>query len=275
MKKTLIICLLSIFCIYAYGQTDSIKIAKRKLAIQNKLILVVPFNTKLYNNEASKDMIETTGLKYNQVQNILRAGLDKSIHSVIADSCRSVKLLESFTTGTDNDLDMIYSYSDYFFDEAQSYNPKKKPLFGKSKIAKDNDEGAEDKKKSKAKKKEQESKYDGELRSEVRNNANKFLHVKFREKDFLKNYSKKDNIDYFLFINQFEIKGDYSDPYKISNQTNARELKVHFSIFDHDGKFIYGSYAIEEIPSTINDPRKVADYYFVKLAKEIIKNIPL
>lgn len=273
--KILISLFLCTICLNIFSQ-DTIAIKKRKLEIQNKIVLVVPFNPTLYSNDASKEMIEQSGLKYKQVQNLLRIELDKSLHKAIADSCRSKGLLESFTTGGDNELDMIYSYSDYFFSEAMSYNPDRKPLSDKSKLAIDKDD--DPKKKKKKKKKDEEETPDirsgGDLRSEVKNNSNKFFNVKFREKDFLKNYSKKDNIDYFLFINQFEIKGDYSDPYKAGNNSYAREIKIHFSIFNHDGEYLYGSFATIEFPAKINDPEKLAKNYFMKLAREVVKNIP-
>ncbi|MBI5218968.1 MAG: hypothetical protein HY958_08570 [Bacteroidia bacterium] len=267
-----ILFLLLIFTVF-YGYSQDTKTKSRKEQIQDKLVLVVPFNPILYNNEASKEMIEQTGYKYKQVQNFLRMELDKNLLKAIADSCRSKGLLESYTTGGGDDLERIYAVSDYFLSDAMSYNPENKPLFGKSNVAADKDM---DEKKEKKKKKEEtaEKNTKGEVYSEVKNNPDKFLNIKFREKDFLKNFSKKDNVDFFLFINQFEIKGDYSDPYKVGNLSYAREIKIHFSVFNHNGKYLYGSYATIEFPATVNDPQKVADSYFLKLAREIVKNIP-
>ena len=248
---------------------------KRKKEIANKLVLVVPFNPILYNNEASKEMIEQSQYKYKQVQNIMRLGLDKALHKVIADSSLSKSMLESYTTQSDwDELEYIYANCDYFFDQAMSWEPGKKTLFGKSKLSSDKDIDDPKKSKKKEKKQKEEAKYDGELRSDIKNNPDKFLNVKFREKDFLKNYAKKNRIDFFLFINQFDIKGDYSDPYKVGSYSYNREIKVHYSVFNHDGKYLYGSYATSEFPATENDPVKVTEVYFMKLVKEIVKNIP-
>lgn len=248
--------------------SQELKQKTRAEKIKDKIILVVPFNPILYNNEASKEMIEASGMKYKQVQNFMRIELDKQIHKVISDSCKSRSLLQSYTTQSDwDELENIYANSDYFLDEAMSFNSGKKPVSGKSNVATDREE----KKKGKEEKKGAGNR--GELQSDVRNNPGKFLNVKFREKDFLKNLAKRANADYFLFISQFEIKGDYSDPYKIQNMTYNREIKVNFSIFDHRGEYLYGSYAIMEFPAIQNDLQTISDEYFSKLAKEIVKNI--
>lgn len=272
----IILCLFFVLIAF-YGFSQENKPKTRAEKLKEKTVLVVPFSLKLYNNEASKEMIEASGMQYKQVQNFMRIELDRNLHKAISDSCKSRSLLQSYTTQTDwDELEYIYANSDYFFAEAMSYNPQKKPLFNKSKVATDKEE-EEDKTKKKKKKKEeeeQEIRNNGDVRSDIRNDPDKFLNVKFREKDFLKNLSKKDNIDYFLFLNQFDIKGDYSDPYKVGNLSYNREIKVNFSIFSHDGQYLYGSYAIMEFPATENDLQKISDNYFEKLAREIVKNIP-
>lgn len=274
MKKYL--CLFLIVAAF-HGFSQEAKQKTRAEKIKEKTVLVVPFSTILYNNEASKEMVETSGMQYKQVQNFMRIELDRNLHKAIADSCKSRSLLQSYTTQTDwDELEYIYANSDYFLSDAMSYNAQKKSLFGKSKIAtdKEDDEKTKKKKKKREDEKQQEILNNGDVQSDVRNNPDKFLNVKFREKDFLKNLSKRDNVDYFLLINQFEIKGDYTDPYKVGNLSYNREIKVNFSVFNHDGQYLYGSYAIMEFPATENDLQKISDTYFGKLAKEIVKNIP-
>lgn len=267
MKYILLFLVFSAVFLRLFSQESKQKTRTEK--IKDKIILVVPFNPILYNNEASKEMIDASGLKYKQVQNFMRIELDKNIHKIISDSCKSRSLLESYTTQSDwDELENIYANSDYFLDNAMSYSAIKKPLFGKSNVATDKEE---------KKKKEIENQKDigskGDIRSDIKNNPDKFLNVKFREKDFLKNLAKRANVDYFLFINQFEIKGDYSDPYKIGKLSYNREIKVNFSIFGHNGNYLYGSYAIMNFPATENDIQKISDEFLSKIAKEIVKNI--
>lgn len=272
MKRILCFFFIAI-AFHGFSQNGKQKTHAEKL--KEKIVLVVPFSLILYNNEASKEMIEASGMQYKQVQNFMRVELDRNLHKAISDSCRSRSLLQSYTTQTDRDeLEYIYANSDYFLSEAMSYNPQKKPLFNKSKVATDKDADKKNKKKKKEEKEQKEINNNGDIQSDIRNNPDKFLNVKFREKDFLKNLSKRDNVDYFLFINQFEIKGDYSDPYKTGNLSYNREIKVNFSIFSNDGQYLYGSYAVMEFPATENNLQKISDNYFEKLAKEIVKNIP-
>ena len=173
--KNIILFVLTFFIVSGILAQDSLRLAKRKKEIENKLVLVVPFNPILYNNEASKEMIEQTQHKYKQVQNIMRLGLDKALHKVIADSSLSKSLLESYTTQSEwDELEYIYANCDYFFDQAMSWEPGKKTLFGKSNLSSDKDIDKTKKNKKKVKKEKSEEKSDGELRSDIKNNPDKF-----------------------------------------------------------------------------------------------------
>lgn len=247
-----------------------------------KTVMVIPFNPNLYNNEASKDMIKKSGLSYDDLEFTLRMEFDRNIHDILADSCKSICLLQSYTTNENTvNIGDIYSHSNYYFAESKVFEPQKKRRFRFSRLASDKEldtekDTTEYKEKKQAYDKSHANKQritDGELTSEVRNNNDKFLNVKFKDDTFLKDLSKKFAVDYFLFINQFDIKGDFSNPYANGTSTNDMSIMIHYSIFNSNAEYIFGGVAVVDYPAYISDPKEVMDKYFAKLTKFIIKDI--
>ncbi|RLD49553.1 MAG: hypothetical protein DRI94_11005, partial [Bacteroidetes bacterium] len=82
------------------------------------------------------------------------------------------------------------------------------------------------------------------------------------------------NNDYFLFINQFEIRSDYSNPYSSGSGTYPRILKIHYSIYDAQGNFIFGSFAQTKLPPTENYLKNISQKYFPIIIKKMYQNSP-
>lgn len=269
--------LFSIILLLIFTVVTSQSIDKKHL----KTVMVVPFNPNIYNNEATKDMIDFSGMSYDELEFTLRMEFDRSLHNNLADSCKSICLLQSYTTNENTiDVSEIYSYSNYYLSESKVFVPTKNKKFRLSNVASDKSLDTEkDTAKYRSKKQEYDKKNkannitNGELTSEVKNNNDKFLNVKFKNDEFLQNLSKKFAIDYFLFINEFDIKGDYSDSYAVGKKSFDMSIIVHYSIFNSSSEYIFGGAAIVDYPAYISDPKIVISTYFDKLSSFIIKDI--
>jgi triosephosphate isomerase len=60
----------------------------------------------------------------------------------------------------------------------------------------------------------------------------------------------------------------------LSTLSYKRKIKVHYTIFDKEGKELHGGAAIVYMPPTTNDMNKIINNYFPILAQNMSENIP-
>lgn len=242
------------------GGSDEIKIEK----IKGKSILIVPFSFDLYNNQESKDMAPASKMEYEQMINFMRMSLDSAIVGSLKDSVRVISLLTNFTSNTESDLEYVHGHSIYYMAEKpiplvesdQKYDlfVNKKNGSSPSPLAKNIKEG--------------------EIVSEKEDISNKFLNVKFDNPALINNIATKYQTRYLLFITEFDLFGDYSNPYSVAEKTYFRTIRVHYSIYDNTGEFIHGNFVTKEFPAVENDVVTVCRENFPEIAKKIAKNLP-
>ncbi|HBF88310.1 MAG TPA: hypothetical protein DDX39_06670 [Bacteroidales bacterium] len=262
MKEKLIIFLILLSTIVHAQDFDSIKVETK--IIVDKTVLVIPFNTKVYNNDADEAIAKETGKTFEQILNYLRLAFDQHLIKSLSDTCHSISMLSSYTVSANEDLQMIYSVSNYVLSDAMDYKEGKTSLYLKSNLASE-----------KKSKKHDTGSRKGEVVSTVANNEDKFLHVKFTDDNFIKNIAHQYQIDYLLFINEFEILGNYTNPYEVGKNEHTMLIKVHYSLYNASGKYLFGSFATTEYKAYINDITKISSEYFPLINSQIINNIPL
>jgi len=234
---------------------------------KDKTILIVPFDTKLYNNEESDKMVKQSKMTYEQTVAHIKSSLDASITSAIKDSCKVYSLLRTYTTDAQTDLDIVHEQANYYLVNRPENLEEKQQLSAIEKTKKKI-------KKTKAKTKKTTAPPKGEVVSVKTDNSDKFLSVKFPDPqlfiDLVLNY-KANNI---LFITQFEIIGDYSNPYLVGQGKYPRNIRVHYVIYNSKGKFVKGDYEEVTYTSDENDINLVCTKYLPLIAKKIAKQIP-
>jgi len=225
-----------------------------------KTILLIPFSQYMYYNDAMLEFAKNSNMTYEQMLNFTQTQLDFNLQKAFFEGS-TVSLLNNYTYSASEDLDIIYSMIGYFLDECPTKNDttEKKSFFNKF-----------EKRKTKSSGKEiQDGIFGGEQKNIQKDNSNKFVNIKFEDENFLKDLSKKYDVDLMLFITQFEIKGDFSDPLNVSSDSYNYWIKIHYSIFDFKGKFLYGNISQIPFPSTNKYIKTVYKIYFPKLVENI------
>jgi len=90
----------------------------------------------------------------------------------------------------------------------------------------------------------------------------------------LRMLSEKYGTDLFVFLNQFEIKTNYNDCLDLALKIYRRQFKVHYSIYDGNGKQLYGDVAVVDFPSNTNDTSEIIKENFQKIADAIVQHVP-
>lgn len=236
-------------------------------ATVEKAVLLVPFSSEKYQNREGEYIGRASDMNYEQSVNYFRQSLDSAIISAMKDSCRVISLLTSFTQGTSNDLAEIHSASSYYMADrpvALENEKKQNDLFNRFKLPRKKDKELEELKQENP----------GEVVSKKEDLSKKFLNVRFSEQDYINSMSMKYGVKYFVFITEFDLVADYSNPYAVAEKNYTRTIKAHFAIFNSEGKFIYGNYETIEFTAKEDNIERICEENLPALAKKIARKIP-
>lgn len=226
-------------------------------------VLLIPFNPRMYNNQQCEDMNKKTGMTYDQILFALQQGLDSCIVSSCKDSLRIVSLINSYVQSASGDLELVHGASDYFMTTRPSAlsNKKSKNMFSDFQT------------KKKATDPREKTITNGELNTQREDLSNKFMSVKFQDPGFVNSITTKYAVKYLAFITQFEILGDYSNPYKTGDRSYNNTVKIHYAIFKSDGTFLTGDYVTTEYPAREVIPSRICKMFLPEVAKAIGRKI--
>jgi hypothetical protein len=202
-------------------------------AIPNGKIMLIPFEPKLYMSEMDMKINQQTNWNFQQIRENFRHQLDtqlklklKSIAPVVSFYSDSIQMA--------TDLATIYKSTNLSYDlvEASTTPPPTK----------------------------QKGITNGQITAEV-NNDKKFMNTKLNDTKLLPYLNKKYKSEYFVFINQLDIKKDI-DSYDPATDLYQREITVHYTIIDKSGKTISAGITTSRFSSKENDPKKIASSNF-------------
>lgn len=221
------------------------------VAFAQKSVLIIPFDTKMFNNQEAQRICEYSGIPYDKSVEKFRSDLDLQIYAALKDSMSVSSLLRSYTTDASSDMQVVHQNAHYYFDEGQNQDINKP-----------------------AKKKANENVTIGEVTSIKTDNSNKLVTVNIPDpqlySDLIQNYKAQ----YVVYLTQFELLGDFSNPYTVADNTYERILRVHYVIYDALGKFVSGDIATTTFSAKVNDIDQICDQYLSVVAKQIARKIP-
>jgi len=241
VKKQVFFLLFVSFCSLSFAQEGTRNTEKPGKTVSGKVCLV-PFEPKLYMSEIDQKINQQTKWNWETIRENFRHELDaqlklklQSTYTVLSFYADSAKMAK--------DLDYTYNST------GLSYDPVGKPTDAKA--ATTNKSGISN----------------GQIVVE-QNSDKKFMNTKLSNAEVLPYLNKKYLSEYFIFINQLDIKNDM-DSYDINTDTYQREITVHYSILDITGKTINAGIATSRFSSKENNPKKIVAQCFSPIASYI------
>lgn len=96
------------------------------------------------------------------------------------------------------------------------------------------------------------------------------MNVVVRDPALLPDLAKKYNNDYFIFLNEVDIKTHFEDCINLALKIYQREIKVHYTIFDKKGNQVYGDVAVVQFPSNENRVDEIVKQNFPKISDYVL-----
>lgn len=270
MKRIIQILLVLISCVsMAYGQ-EYLDFNGRYN--RQKRVLVVPFDERIYFNDATAEIAKRDGLTHDEIMEYFRYQLNLQLVNSLIDSCEVVDLFKDNTREDEADISGLYTTMSYELRLAEfELDTENMGALARKR--------AEKLEEARRKQREEEMKnarpgiQNGELVGRKQQTDDMYLHIIIGQPEVLKEIASRRKVDYFLFVNQFDIKTDYRDPY-ISGQRNVQRLmRVHFSIYNSNGEFVSGNYASTKVPYYEDSKERIVNQYFPEIMRQILKKL--
>ncbi len=239
-------------CFSAVGQKtiSSRTTAEREAPTAHKVMLI-PFEPKLYMSEIDMQIARETKLSSKEIRHLFRDGLNEQLQRNLKLNKYSVVDLMEDTAKYRKDIEGIYQYLSYSYMKVPDQNNYKAPVAEKK-----------------------EKKIDkGQLNVETNSEA-RFMNAKVINAKVVPMLYGKYSTDIFIFINQLDIKASGSaDPSMMLNESPMRKITVHYTVYTYDAKEINSGIAETEFEPTLNNPKKIIEKHFSKVASTITSRV--
>lgn len=237
-----------------------------------KQVLIIPFDPHLYFSDADDEIARGSNINRVKVREVFRRRLDalldppgyEVIHLMGGRSVDSLldlnKIYSSVTYNYQEILESEYHTATSDHAEMDIEDPKQKSESLKSWMNKQKQKLVEE---EEVHSKGNHEKFDG-----------KYFGVKVKNPDFFTYFKQKYSVDYYIFINEFEVMTNYENCLDRSVQNYEREFVVHYSIFDEDGVQFSGNKYKVHYPSNSNDIMKIVADNVGQISQRILDDLP-
>ena len=228
-----------------------------------KQVLIIPFDPYLYFSDADDEIAARSNMPRNKVREVFRRRMNALLQ---AEGYETIHLVGGKSKDSISDLNKIYSSVTYNYQQS-IVNPSSRYV-PKKEVSATKDKSWAAKQKDKLAGKE-EAKY--ELPSD---NA-KYFGVMIKNQDFYNYFNTKYDVDYYVFVNQFEVKTNYENCLDRAALNYERTFTTHFSIFDSNGKQVAGNSFKTHYNSNSNYIFQIVSDNVPQIAERILNELPL
>jgi hypothetical protein len=240
---------LSIISIHAQVTTKG-ELAEVKAENANKGIFLIPFQTKMYISDINKEISERTHMNHTQIAEIFRSALDQNLYLSLKEQWQPISLYQLPIEEARKEFSYIYSSIGYkYIDVPLEENTAETKTQQTWKKFKQKVVSAEEEK--------------------PQQEPEKYMQTKITNPNLLSTLFSSYNTNYFLFINQLDIKRALGETSQGNPYDNKREMVVHYTIFDKNGNIVKTGVAKSYFNKNVNDIEQIIKQNFPVIASFI------
>ena len=252
------------------GKTKTDQQVYKEGSEKRKSVLLVPYKPVMHLPDPAGDMelVKKSGKTYDEMQGYFRMGLDFSLLKELRAGFTVHSLLNKKGPEVKEDINRVYysvryNYADRPVEEKQELKANIKELVKPigEKRKKDQNEITTTIK-------------EGQLVGERVNRDKQFMKLKIVDSTLLPFLQAKYEVDFFVFINQLEVKKSFAQGADVAYSNYGRTVKVHYSILDKEGKEVYGNVEIIQIDSKADNLNEIINSSFPVLSQNIFGHVP-
>jgi hypothetical protein len=207
-------------------------------------VLVIPYNPSMHLSDSDPHIAEGSELPMNKMRAELRENLIKSLNKNFEEVYDVRSESRDFVQHDNRDMDVVYHTLRFETDSV--YTLKYPAKFAVKDTVKKS----------------------GHVKKE-----SQYMNIGIYDEMLIPDLSEKYNADYFIFLNELEIKTHFDDCLNLALKIYRRDLMVHYSIFDKKGKQVYGDVAVSHFDSNSNDVKEISSKNFPQISKYILASL--
>ncbi|HSZ24314.1 MAG TPA: LysM peptidoglycan-binding domain-containing protein [Cytophagaceae bacterium] len=236
-----------------------------------KQILVIPFDPYLYFSDADAEIAAKSNMAMPKVRQMFRRRLNALMD---VQGYEMIYLLGGKSKDSTSDLNKIYGSVTYGYQDIlySDYNPKSAEYKNQ-----DNALNQQQEKSGwfeRTKNRMQGANQATAINYNTPKDHGKYFGVKIRDPEFFNYFKQKYDIDYYIFINQFEVKTNYENCLDRAALNYERTFTTHYSIFDSNGKQIAGNKFKTNYNSNSNYIYTIVSDNAPKIVDRIMADVP-
>lgn len=231
-----------------------------------KKVMIIPFEDNMYLCGVQTYLAQESKKTHSEIVQFFRESTALELQNQFLYKYNTVSLLHY----NDSSKDLFRAY------DAVTYNFEIAPVEEDAEDPKNAIEKAKkifNKKNDKSSKFQRGSTNQGQIVS-LKNSEQKFANVVVKKKDNITFLSKKYNVDLFVYVTEFDIENDMSNPTSFVNGDYKRLLKLHFSMVNTDGQVIEKGLVSVSFPNNQNNIYKIRNLYLPIAAKRMMNKLP-
>lgn len=235
-------------------------------------ILVIPYNPDFYFSDADHHLADRNEVSIEEVRDRFRSGLQLSLQTRIF---RHVGLSSKSLLVTRDRLDEEDMLAQIYSGVSYRMGEPKVPFLQEA-----DPEQGEETVKDKVKKwlnlpeKEVEQEEGRDLGLNFANPEQQYMHAQVRNPAMLDYLHQEYGTEYFLFVNQFELITNYEQCLDRSVDNFERSVRVHFTLYDKDGNWLYGNAVKMTTDTRAMKTQDIIDENCVPIANFIAEQLP-
>ncbi len=223
-------------------------------------VMIIPFDPDMYFSDSDEMLSKYNQKSVKEVRTLFRYGLNINLNARVMTQYKTTNLLSDSTSGALNDLAMIYksiTYAQADVTPSVESAPKETTASKGNIFRKSTDEKAQ-----------------ANTKDQQLNLPKKYMTVQIRNKELLPYLAEKYGVDVFLFCNQFNLQTNYQHCLDRATNTFQRDLMVHYTLVDKNGKQLAGGITQVHFPSNSNDIMEIMKNNFPKLSEQMASRLP-
>jgi len=225
-------------------------------------VLIIPFEPKLYISDIDNQIAVKNEMNFQDIKAKFRAALDQNLFITLKTYFTPLSFYTLNEEEARTELSYIYNSIGYKYEVLEvevEEETKGKKFANKFKKKENNDEYVE------------ASVQNGQVVSQV-DNREKYMKTILSNDQLLTSLNKKYQAEYYIFINELDIKRGVDSQYTNSNTTQDRTIKVHYTIFNNKEEVSSGA-IITTFDENENDINKIIKSQFGIIAEKIVSKI--
>ncbi|WP_299825131.1 LysM peptidoglycan-binding domain-containing protein [uncultured Pontibacter sp.] len=225
-------------------------------------VMVIPFDPYLYFSDADDEIAKKSKIPRQNVRHVFRNRLNALL---APEGYETIHLLGGVYRDSVSELSRLYKSLSY------NYQDNKQSKYNNQPVVKEEKGGALDWVQR------QKEKLGGEKETQpvsVAKDPTKHFGVKVKDPNFFSYFNNQYGIDYYVFINQFEVKTNYENCLDRAALNYERNFLVHYSIYNNKGELVSGNKISVDYESNMNDVQRIVSDNMPAMAKRVLSDLP-